>query len=113
MSSKHHLCLFCFLCLRFVTLALPLEQIPPTHDGRFSIVLSGLVHFKIPNSTLEPSLSEAWIQGGRNGLIFAADIPSRSLYGHFAEFPSDAATVLMQVPTVDGGIPDHDILHTG
>jgi hypothetical protein len=96
-----------------VTLALPLEQIPPTHDGRFSIVLSGLIHFKIPNSTLEPSLSEAWIQGGRNGLIIAADISPRSQYGHFAEFPSDAATVLVQVPTVNGGIPDHDILHTG
>jgi hypothetical protein len=113
MSSKRHPCLFCFLCLRFVTLALPLEQTPPAHDGRFSIVLSGLVHFKIPNSTLEPSLSEAWIQGGRNGLIIAADIPPLSQYGHFAEFPSDAATVLMQVPTVNGGIPDHDILHAG
>jgi hypothetical protein len=88
-------------------------KIPPAHEARFSIVLSGLVHFKIPNSTLEPSASEAWIAGGRNGLIIAADLASHSQYGHFAEFPSDAATVLVQVPTANGGIPDHDILHAG
>lgn len=76
-------------------------------------MLSGLIHFKIPDSTLGPSESEAWIAGGRYGLIIAADLPSISHYGHFAEFPSDAATVLVQVPTADGKIPDHDILHQG
>jgi hypothetical protein len=76
-------------------------------------VLSGLVHIRIPTSTLEPSASEVWVEGGRHGLIIAADIPSRSRYGHFAEFPGDAATVLVQVPTANGEIPDHDLLHMG
>ena len=76
-------------------------------------MLSGLVHFKIPNSTLAPAASEAWIEGGRNGLIIAADIRSHSRYGHFAEFPSNAATVVVQIPTANEEIPDHDVLHSG
>jgi len=81
--------------------------------ARFTIVLSGLIHIRAPDSTLAPSTSDAWIQGGRNGLIFAADTSSRSRHGHFAEFPSDAPTVLVQIPMANGVIPDHDVLHVG
>jgi hypothetical protein len=81
--------------------------------ARFTIVLSGLVHIRAPDSTLGPSASETWIQGGRNGLIIATDTSSRSLHGHFTEFPSDTATVLVQIPMADGVIPEHDILHVG
>jgi hypothetical protein len=81
--------------------------------ARFTAVLSGLVHITVPGSTLGPSVSEVWIQGGRNGLIIATDTSSQSRHGHFAEFPSDAATVLVQIPMANGIIPDHDILHAG
>lgn len=81
--------------------------------ARFTAVLSGLIHITVPGSTLGPSASEVWIQGGRNGLIIAADTPSQSQHGHFTVFPGDAATVLVQIPMANGVIPDHDILHAG
>ena len=76
-------------------------------------MLSGLVHFTLPNSSFGSLESEAWIEGGRYGLVIAADIPSKSRLGHFAEFPSDVATVLVQVPTENGEVPEHDILYAG
>jgi hypothetical protein len=70
-------------------------------------------HQNILNSTLGASVSDVWVESGRYSLIIAADIPSRSQYGHFAEFPGDTITVLVQVPTANGEIPDHDLLHMG
>src|SRR5271155_252609 len=112
-SSKSRLCVVCFLQLQFIGQCYLRRTTLTLMHARFSIVLSGLVHIRAPASTLAPSASEVWIQGGRNGLIIATDTSSRSRHGHFTEFPSDTATVLVQIPMANGVIPDHDVLHVG
>ena len=113
LSSKSQLCLCLFPTYQINVARATCEYLHSLTTARFSIVLSGLVHFKLPSSSLGPSKSEAWIEGGRYGLVIAADISSQSRLGHFAEFPGDAATVLVQVPTANGEVPEHDILYAG
>ena len=64
---------------------------------RLVLFTSGLAHVTLPNSS-----DEAWIQGGKYGLIVAADTPDVSGDGHFTEYPGDADTVALQVPLKDG-----------
>jgi len=52
--------------------------------------LSGLVHVTLPNST-----GEAWITGGKYGLIVAADRDATD--GHFTRYPSAEDTIALQV----------------
>ncbi|TFY77615.1 hypothetical protein EWM64_g6398 [Hericium alpestre] len=72
------------------------------------VFLSGLAHVTLPNAT-----DEAWIPGGRNGVLFAADVPSVSKYGHQTEYPSGDETLALQIPTADGKVPDHVVVHAG
>jgi len=62
------------------------------------------------NST-NPTPVEAWIQGGRYGLLIAADTAEVSALGHYAEFPGDAPTVLVQTPFANNEIPAHTVLY--
>lgn len=71
------------------------------------VFLSGVAHVTLPNST-----AEAWIQGGKYGVLFAADTSDVSKYGHLTEYPSDAATMALQIPT-GGMVPEHEVLYQG
>lgn len=75
---------------------------------RFSLVISGLVHIQLPNST-----TEAWIQGGKYGFILAADTVEVSKLGHITEFPGGDDTVIAQFPVTGGQVPGHVVLYEG
>ncbi|MCJ1263281.1 hypothetical protein MMC22_003151 [Lobaria immixta] len=70
--------------------------------------LSGLAHVTLPNST-----HEAWIHGGKRGLILVADTAAVSVKGHITVYPSDQETVALQIPTAGGQVPSHRVLYEG
>jgi hypothetical protein len=76
--------------------------------NRFSLVVSGLVHIRLPNST-----TEAWIQGGKYGIILAADTVEVSKLGHITDFPGGDDTVIAQFPVTGGNVPSHVVLYEG
>ncbi|KAM7201343.1 hypothetical protein V8F33_003443 [Rhypophila sp. PSN 637] len=55
----------------------------------------------------------ATITGGGFGLIFAADTKNVSKVGHITRYPGITETVGIQIPTKDGEIPMHKVLHRG
>ncbi|KAI9431117.1 hypothetical protein H4582DRAFT_2113562 [Lactarius indigo] len=57
-------------------------------------------------------LAHAFIYGGKNGLIFAADTSSVSPKGHSTNYPSKEETLAIQIPT-GGLIPNHSVLYNG
>ena len=69
---------------------------------------AGLAHITLPRSS-----DEAWVSGGVYGLLFAADTAEVSIDGHKTEYPSSLQTVALQIPTQDGKIPPHKVLHSG
>ena len=71
----------------------------------FTWVISGLLHI-----TLEDSKDEAWITGGRYGLLFAND---DNTTGHTAHFSSHDETVLQLSSMAKGFVPKHKFLHNG
>lgn len=77
---------------------------------QFVVFLSGLAHVTLPNTTAGP-LTEAWIQGGKYGTIFAADVKGQSTYGHITTYPSDADTILLQLPVA--AMPEYRVLYQG
>lgn len=74
---------------------------------RWVSFLSGLAHITLPNSTVE-----AYVPGGKNGFIFAADTAAVSSLGHLTNYPSNFETIALQIPT-GGTIPQHNVLHSG
>ncbi|KAI1813015.1 hypothetical protein GGS20DRAFT_555435 [Poronia punctata] len=91
--------------------------IPPAFDGgihnaprnQWVAFLSGLAYITLPN---DPETS-AYVTGGEFGLVFAADTADVSEEGHRTEYPGLTETVALQIPTVDGKVPDHKVLHDG
>lgn len=69
--------------------------------------MSGLIHLTLPTST-----DEAWIQGGKYGLIVAADTANVSTHGHHTQYPGNEATIALQVPFASTGL-NHSVLHRG
>ena len=69
---------------------------------------SGLIHITLPNGT-----DEAWLQGGKYGLIIAADTPDVSAHGHRTQYPSAATSIALQVPLCAGEDLDYVLLHNG
>lgn len=59
------------------------------------------------------SNQEVWIKGGAGGLILATDIADVSKRGHITTYPSDIKTVAIAIPTADGEVPAHTLLHDG
>jgi hypothetical protein len=76
---------------------------------RWVIFLSGLAHITLPDD----ETTSAYVSGGQFGLIFAADTADVSAKGHGTAYPGTTETIAIQIPTEDGGIPDHSILHNG
>ncbi|KAF7510569.1 hypothetical protein GJ744_006415 [Endocarpon pusillum] len=88
---------------------------PHTHIGQawaahpqFSIFLSGLALITLPDSS-----HEAWVQGGKYGMIIAADTKSVSASGHITDFPGKDETVIAEWPCAGGIVPEHAVLHEG
>lgn len=79
---------------------------PGTH--RYVAFLSGLAHITLPNSN-----QEAWIRGGKYGLIIAADTADVSRDGHITQYPSMMETTALQIPLARGVVPPHKLLHAG
>ncbi|KAI0839542.1 hypothetical protein F5Y06DRAFT_295568 [Hypoxylon sp. FL0890] len=91
--------------------------IPPNYDGRLHnaphaqwvVFASGLAYITLP----EHDSTNALISGGEFGLIFAADTADVSREGHRTQYPGITETIVLQIPTCDGNVPDHSILHMG
>ncbi|KAJ6443755.1 small secreted protein [Purpureocillium lavendulum] len=75
---------------------------------QFVLFTSGLIHITLPNGT-----DEAWIQGGKYGLIIAADTADVSTHGHRTRYPSAADTVGIQFPIKPGTKFEYKRLHHG
>lgn len=75
---------------------------------RYVQFLTGVAHVLLPNST-----EDVFVIGGAKGLIFAADLASISDIGHITRYPSDEPTRVLQIPTEDGVVPKHEVLHYG
>lgn len=72
------------------------------------VFISGQAHITLPESD-----AEAWVQGGKNGVIMALDTSDVSAKGHYTSYPSDEETVALLVPFGAKGIPGHRVLHNG
>ncbi|KAF1813266.1 hypothetical protein P152DRAFT_457633 [Eremomyces bilateralis CBS 781.70] len=59
---------------------------------------AGLAHVTLPD-VQRNSKTEAWVKGGRDGLIVATDTTGR---GHVTEYPLRQQTVAIQLPLVGG-----------
>lgn len=53
------------------------------------------------------------MQGGKYGIIIAADTKNVSRFGHITEFPGDETTVIAQFPVPGNVVPPHSVLHSG
>ncbi|KAL3954544.1 hypothetical protein ACCO45_010107 [Purpureocillium lilacinum] len=75
---------------------------------QFVLFTTGLIHITLPNGT-----DEAWIQGGKYGLIIAADTADVSTHGHRTQYPSAADTIGIQFPIQSGSDFKYKRLHRG
>ncbi|KAI1799470.1 hypothetical protein F4811DRAFT_543738 [Daldinia bambusicola] len=91
--------------------------IPPGYDGglhhapyaQWVSFASGLAHITLPDD----SSTSALVSGGEFGLIFAADTAPVSERGHRTQYLGITETIVLQIPTRDGEVPAHDVLHMG
>ena len=92
---------------------LHLVNLPPhaeegIHNARYSmifVVLSGLCHVWLPDKS-----EEFWMGNGQPTYMIATDMRG---VGHYTAYPSDENTLALQIPFVDGKLPEHIILHNG
>lgn len=75
---------------------------------RWVAFIAGEAVVSLPNST-----QKATVQGGRHGLILAADTANVSTFGHITMYPGKKETVAIQIPTANNEIPPHTVLHGG
>ncbi|CAN8103336.1 unnamed protein product [Discula destructiva] len=88
---------------------------PPGLDGgyhnpphpQWTIFISGLAFISLPTNDVSAYIS------GEFGLIFAADTVGLSKLGHRTQYPGITETVSVSIPTKDGLIPSHMLLHYG
>ncbi|KAL7629394.1 hypothetical protein AAE478_000914 [Parahypoxylon ruwenzoriense] len=105
-------------------LALPLGSldsasyivIPPRFDGgrhnppvkQYIWSLTGVVHVTLPNAT-----DDAFLYGGKYGLLYADDTPDISEWGHVTSYPSGDQVIVLSIPVKDNVNPEHTVLHDG
>lgn len=80
-----------------------------TTTHRWVVFLSGLAYITLPAD----NTTSVYVSGGQFGLIFAADTSAVSGTGHITSYPGNTETVTLEIPTEDGEIPAHSILHPG
>ncbi|KAI1077723.1 hypothetical protein F5B20DRAFT_551140 [Whalleya microplaca] len=91
--------------------------LPSNYDGglhtapakQWVAFVSGLAHLSLPD---DPEAS-AYVLGGDFGLIFAADTADVSQQGHITRYPGNTETIALQIPTRNGTVPPHNVLHAG
>ncbi|ROV96569.1 hypothetical protein VMCG_07822 [Cytospora schulzeri] len=91
---------------------LPAQYDAGVHNApanQWVIFLTGLAYITLPAD----NTTSAYVSGGQFGLIFAADTSDVSGTGHSTAYPGITETVAIQIPTQDGEIPLHTILHNG
>jgi len=90
--------------------------LPPRFNGgehnapsvQYVSFLSGTAVVTLPNST-----DSVTIRGGKDGLIIAADTAAVSAGGHITTYPTSEETTALQIPTLNGAVPAHTVLHSG
>ncbi|RYP93545.1 hypothetical protein DL770_000287 [Monosporascus sp. CRB-9-2] len=70
---------------------------------------AGLAYVTLPDD----NATSAFVSGGPFGLIFAADTADVSEQGHRTQYPGITETIALQIPTSDGRVPEHSVLHMG
>ncbi|KAH9993345.1 hypothetical protein F4779DRAFT_608746 [Xylariaceae sp. FL0662B] len=91
---------------------LPPHYDAPLHNAPFRqwvFISAGLAYITIPGDD-SPG---AYVAGGGFGLIFASDTADVSNTGHRTQYPGVSETVHLQIPTKDGQVPAHFLLHPG
>ena len=73
---------------------------------RYVVFVAGAAIITVPGSD-----EIAYVEAGKNGLLFAADTAALSSGGHVTYFNKE--TFLMQIPTAGGIVPNHTVLYTG
>ena len=80
-------------------------------QSRLVVFLSGLIHLTLPfPASGNTTLDQAYIVGGANGILFAADTTGA---GHITTYPGDQPTVTLQIRFTDGVVPQHRVLYPG
>ncbi|KAI0552417.1 hypothetical protein F4679DRAFT_88638 [Xylaria curta] len=79
-------------------------------QNQWVVFLSGLAYITVPG---DDATSSVFVTGGQFGLIFAADTSDVSEEGHRTQYPGITETVALQIPTSDGKVPKHDLVHNG
>ncbi|KAI0021451.1 hypothetical protein F4780DRAFT_778501 [Xylariomycetidae sp. FL0641] len=82
--------------------------VPVGFVGGFVWFLNGPIHITLPNTT-----GEAWISGGKHGLVYAEDTADVSGWGHDTLYPPGNETAFFALPPADGQTPGHTVLHDG
>ncbi|KAI0426735.1 hypothetical protein F5Y09DRAFT_345382 [Xylaria sp. FL1042] len=73
------------------------------------VFLTGVAHITLPDD----NTTDAFIIGGPFGLIFAADTDDVSTKGHRTQHIGLTETILFEMPTADGEVPQYHVLHMG
>ncbi|KAK5636429.1 hypothetical protein RRF57_012141 [Xylaria bambusicola] len=97
--------------------SLAYSVLPPNFDGgvhhapanQWVAFIAGLAYITLPDD----DTAGAYISGGQFGLIFAADTEYISVKGHRTQYPGLTETVALRIPTADGKVPEHQVLHPG
>ncbi|RYP08957.1 hypothetical protein DL764_001568 [Monosporascus ibericus] len=76
---------------------------------RWVAFILGLAYIIIPDG----NTISAHVSGDEFGLIFAADVTEVSGKGHRTQYPGITETIALVMPTADGQVPAHSLLHMG
>ncbi|KAK2759396.1 hypothetical protein FQN54_002874 [Arachnomyces sp. PD_36] len=87
------------------------QYVGPHHapNNQWVVLIQGFGEIGLVND----NSTSAFVTPGNSGLIFAADTPDVSSDGHTSRYLGNTESVYLQIPTLDGMIPEHDILHMG
>ncbi|KAI1108445.1 hypothetical protein F5Y14DRAFT_436122 [Nemania sp. NC0429] len=77
--------------------------------AQWVVFLYGAAYVTLPDDDRYSAL----ITGGPFGIAFAADTQDVSVRGHRTQYPGITETIGLQIPTADGKVPAHLVLHPG
>lgn len=80
----------------------------PAPSVQYNAILSGILRVTIPNSP-----QQATVYGGKYGLIIAVDTANVSKIGHVSSTIGKEELTALMIPTENGKIPPHKVIHRG
>ncbi|KAI1642225.1 uncharacterized protein F4817DRAFT_362429 [Daldinia loculata] len=91
--------------------------LPPQYDGglhnapyvQWVYFTTGLAYITLPDD----KDTSAFVNGGQFSLIFVADTAAVSQRGHHTQYPGITESISLLIPTSDGKVPEHNVLHIG